>query len=156
MKSSIVAITEPFNFSQKTEYKEIVSKVMTLRNLTKNKSHQANVNSYNNLLFKNDSNTNGGFMKVVIKDKSNHMTQSSLPSEKPTRQNSFLPQHIILPECGLVPQNTMIGQNSTVQELSHSENSYNKREDITSSGQNLKQNLSEMQETRRIVRVCIK
>ena len=76
LSDTVLPLNEPSKFAHSPEYKEIVSKVMMLKNLTRSKSKcliSTNENSYNNLLFNNETNSDldrNEVIKVSIRGKS--------------------------------------------------------------------------------------
>ena len=77
MSDTVLPLNEPSKFAHSPEYKEIVSKVMMLKNLTRSKSKclNNNNNNYNKLLFNNNNESNSDLnrneiIKVSIRGKS--------------------------------------------------------------------------------------
>lgn len=173
IKSNLVSLNEPFNFSHSTEYKEIVSKVMTLKNFAKNNRPKVPKGSetYNNLLFNNDANkSSSNVMKIVINDKSNNkqgkrepsmislqeIQPIRVPTQVPLSHKSLVPDENNSPRHSLVPQNTII-HTSTEPKFSQDGGSFysskldNELRENSINGNNN----SHLHENRRIVRVCV-
>ena len=162
IKSNVVTLNEPFNFSHSTEYKEIVSKVMTLKSFaarSKQYRREKSSENYNSLLFNKDiTKSSSNVMKIVIKDKNNKSLkrepssisyiQEIQPIKIPTvplSHKSLVPEEKNSPRHSLVPQNTIIQANAESTQLSQDNVSfYSQSKDF-----------SNLQENRRIVRVCV-
>ena len=169
IKSNLVSLNEPFNFSHSTEYKEIVSKVMTLKNFAKNNRPKVPKGSetYNNLLFNNDHNkSSSNVMKIVINEKRNKEQNRSMislqeiqpirvPTQVPLSHKSLVPDESNSPRHSLVPQNTII-HTSTEPTFSQDGGSFYSSKPGSELRENsMNDNNSHLHENRRIVRVCV-
>lgn len=174
IKSNLVSLNEPFNFSHSTEYKEIVSKVMTLKNFAKNNRPKVPKGSetYNNLLFNNDANkSSSNVMKIAINDKSNNKQNKRepsmislqeiqpirVPTQVPLSHKSLVPDESNSPRHSLVPQNTIIHTNTepTFSQDGGSLYSSKPGSELRENSMNGDNTNSQLHEHRRIVRVCV-